>query len=399
MAKLPKRKIGDTRKALDLSPAGSLSDDIDYWKDAYIKSKRGEGRSEHTLRAYDDALKPFARFCAEMEKNGETMRDINAMFINYYIIFYLHELAEFYRGERTVRGRGGALRDSPDNLSDEDYDVILSNEIDEDSYDDVHIAIPKRFQKTVEHRLTTLKQLLAFISKRTAYAVDYAKEYAAIAKHKIEERDTPTLRLGELRSLRDICLSWPQIYPAYVKSVPDKYRIRKVQRHSRFVAIRNAFVVLLMSYTGLRASEALSVKWECFDREVQDSATGRWYYDIVVVGKGSKKRTVPAPRDPIKPLMKMLRPLSGTGAISSAKGSKHPLTYSALHQYMKHLFGAAGLDFEGFHSIRRGFATEFIALGGTVEVLAKYLGHESIQLTYSTYIEGNDELLKRGSVH
>lgn len=401
-----KQSLRDQTSIFPLMPYGKLSDDVDEWITLYLEEKLV--KSANTHRSYAAALKPFAMFCEEYD-GIDQFSDVGATFINNFLVYYLNELAEFHRGNRVIRGKKRSERDSPNTLTDEEYDIILSNNGMKFKRDKSNIFVPRRFEKTIMHRLTTLKQLLKFVKIHSTEQHDFPAVFDKIAEIKVKDRQTDFLTIAELETLRATALAWPEIYRAHVKNPAGKSAQREVKRASSFAARRNAFLVYLISYTGLRASEALNVNMRSFDRTFNHPETGKPYYNIHVErGKGNEERFVPVPKERFEAPVDALRRIIPDGKIGVKKGGG-AIGYGAFFQYLPNLYAAAGVfskDSEGrkipksgAHIIRRGYATEFIALGGDIETLAKYLGHKSIQMTHELYIKNNPELLIRRSVH
>lgn len=389
-------KLLDASPALPLSEHTSLTADMEMWIERYLDAR--SSLSKRTQKAYADALLPFVRFCEQYD-TSMSIDEIGGVFINHYIVYYIKMLAGYHYGTREIRGKNGAIRDSPTTLSEKEYRKIISNGGQKLNRECSNIVVPKRFEKTVMQRLTILKQLLVYISENNAEGKDYRLVFHRIAKLKPQNNESGALLISELEMLREILRQWPEIFRQHVRSVGKNARRRTAERGLEYVAVRNAFLMLVMSYTGLRAGEALTLTFGDFKRS---SSGGREYFVISVKGgKGNKDRIVTAPKEAIGPMLDRLRSYGGfeETPIASALGGGGAVSYASLFVYARHIYKAAGIEKSGFHIIRRAFATEYIAKGGDVETLAKLLGHSSVQTTHEHYVKGNEELLMRRSVH
>jgi len=389
-------KLIDIAPDLPLSEHDSLTADVEMWVERYLEASLH--LSKRTHKSYADALLPFVTFC---EKYDELMKlhEIGGLFINHYIVYYIKWLSDYHFGLKTIRGRSGAMRDSPTSINDEEYHQIRNNYGVRFKQDYSNIILPRRFEGTVLQRLTVLKQLLKHISENNSEQHDFRPAFSRIAKFKVHDGNTDFLYVSELEKLRVTLQAWPEIFRNHVKGISDAARMRKTMKASEYVALRNAFLLLVLSYTGMRANECLSLRTSSFKKA---TFNGREFYDIAIIGgKGDKDRSVPVPVDVLRPLFDPLLDHIGADAPIASIASDTPkaISYAGLFRYSRYIYDAAGIEKSGFHMIRKGFATEYIAKGGDIETLAKILGHENVQTTHVHYVKNNVELLMMRSVH
>ncbi len=125
-------------------------------------------------------------------------------------------------------------------------------------------------------------------------------------------------------------------------------------------------LVLLCGHAGLRASEAVALKWSDIDL-----ASGRL---VVASGKGRKKRTVP---------------LSGTLRHELALEHDHPygdwvLPYRdrrSAWYHVKEMAARAEIPSLGVHALRHTAGTRMMRQTGSLEITAHLLGHSDISTT------------------
>jgi len=125
-------------------------------------------------------------------------------------------------------------------------------------------------------------------------------------------------------------------------------------------------LVLLCGHAGLRASEAVALKWSDIDL-----ASGRL---VVASGKGRKKRTVP---------------LSGTLRHELALEHAHPygdwvLPYRdrrSAWYHVKEMAQRAEVPALGVHALRHTAGTRMMRQTGSLEITARLLGHSQIETT------------------
>jgi len=154
-----------------------------------------------------------------------------------------------------------------------------------------------------------------------------------------------------------------------------------------WVPARNAAVLALLYGSGLRISEALSLKNEDF---------GGGRDAITVTGKGRKQRMVPV----LPQVQKLVSdyvalypydlPPDGPLFVG-AKGG--PLSARVVQLAMARLRGALGLaETATPHALRHSFATHLLARGGDLRAIQELLGHASLATT-QIYTEVDSERL------
>jgi integrase/recombinase XerC len=141
---------------------------------------------------------------------------------------------------------------------------------------------------------------------------------------------------------------------------------------------RDAAVMALLYGSGLRISEALSLK----RRDVPLPGAG----DVLVVtGKGSKTRMVPV----LQNVLALIRdyvavcphslPPEGPIFVGARGG---PLSPRIIQLTMERLRGALGLpDSATPHALRHSFATHLLSRGGDLRAIQELLGHASLSTT------------------
>jgi integrase/recombinase XerC len=141
---------------------------------------------------------------------------------------------------------------------------------------------------------------------------------------------------------------------------------------------RDAAVMALLYGSGLRISEALSLK----RRDVPLPGAG----DVLVVtGKGNKTRMVPVLQNVLVLVEDYVAmcplPLPAEGPIFvGARGG--PLNARIIQLTMERLRGALGLpDSATPHALRHSFATHLLSRGGDLRAIQELLGHASLSTT------------------
>ncbi len=144
-----------------------------------------------------------------------------------------------------------------------------------------------------------------------------------------------------------------------------------------WIAARNTAVLALLYGSGLRISEALSLKRDEAPHE-RDGA-------LRVIGKGGKERVVPvlpAVAEAIHVYLKLCPYRAGPEAplFLGARGER--LNPRIVQRAMAKLRGALGLPETATpHALRHSFATHLLANGGDLRAIQELLGHASLSTT------------------
>jgi integrase/recombinase XerC len=167
--------------------------------------------------------------------------------------------------------------------------------------------------------------------------------------------------------------------------------VRGGENRPPWVLARDAAVLALLYGSGLRISEALSLK----RRDVPQPGEG----DVLVVtGKGGKMRMVPVLQNVLALIADYVAlcpyDLPPDGPIFvGIKGG--PLSPRIVQLAMAELRGALGLpDHATPHALRHSFATHLLARGGDLRAIQELLGHASLSTTQIYTAVDSERLLE-----
>jgi integrase/recombinase XerC len=154
--------------------------------------------------------------------------------------------------------------------------------------------------------------------------------------------------------------------------------IRAGENREPWIWARDAAVMALLYGSGLRISEALSLK----RRDIPAPGEG----DVITVtGKGNKTRMVPVLKtvlDLVHDYIAMCpHPLAADRPVFvGARGG--PLSPRIIQLTMERLRGTLGLpDNATPHALRHSFATHLLSRGGDLRAIQELLGHASLSTT------------------
>ncbi|HZL41115.1 MAG TPA: tyrosine recombinase XerC [Pseudolabrys sp.] len=174
---------------------------------------------------------------------------------------------------------------------------------------------------------------------------------------------------------------------AVAKRISDT-DLREGETRAPWIIARDAAVLALLYGSGLRISEALSLKRKDFSSS--DA--------ITVAGKGNKTRMVPVlPQvatsiDGYIALCPLDLPDNGPLFIGARGGQLSP---RVVQLAMARLRGALGLpDTATPHALRHSFATHLLARGGDLRAIQELLGHASLSTTQIYTAVDSDRLLE-----
>ncbi len=166
----------------------------------------------------------------------------------------------------------------------------------------------------------------------------------------------------------------------------ERSQIERILKAIPTESLRDRLFFRLLSETGLRVSEGLSLYVEDLDLSLDNE-------HLTVVGKGGKKRTV---------LLDDQRLVHQLRAYLKRKGYKHgplfraekngrggPLRYQSIQERWDHYCSQAGVACT-LHQLRHSHATELINGGVSLPTIRKRLGHKNLQTTLR-YAEQADE--------
>jgi integrase/recombinase XerC len=174
---------------------------------------------------------------------------------------------------------------------------------------------------------------------------------------------------------------------AAAKRISDT-ELRAGEIREPWIIARDAAVLALLYGSGLRISEALSLKRKDF--AASDTLT--------VTGKGNKTRMVPVLPQVVKSIegyiaLCPIEPAADGPLFLGARGG--PLSPRVVQLAMARLRGALGLpDTATPHALRHSFATHLLARGGDLRAIQELLGHASLSTTQIYTAVDSERLLE-----
>jgi len=238
--------------------------------------------------------------------------------------------------------------------------------------------------------LATLRDLRvgdvrAFLTSRRAEGLGARGIQRALAALRSFYRYLERENLAEGAALRAV--KSPKLPRTLPRPLSERDAARTIdeagQEEEPWIAARNAALITLLYGTGLRISEALSLKRG-------DAPLGE---TVVILGKGSKERAVPviaAVREAVDRYAGACPFEHGRSAPLFLSRRGKPMSPREAQSLMQNLRGRLGLPASATpHALRHSFATHLLQNGGDLRAVQELLGHASLSTTQKyTEVEG-----------
>lgn len=222
--------------------------------------------------------------------------------------------------------------------------------------------------------LKKLERLRAFF--RFAVDRDWLEKNPALrlSNPRVELRPTMPLSDNEMKSILTAC---------------DSAVLTATQPAQKLNALRLKAIVLLMRYSGLRVSDAVTLETSRLDGNklfLRTEKTGQPVYTILPPLVVDALATTPR--------------VTETRYFWSGQGSRECVTCDWQGK-LKDVFDAAGIEKQGTsavsHRFRDTFAVKLLERGTSIESIAVLLGHKSIRITekhYSPWVRSRQDALE-----
>lgn len=374
------KQFQDDLAQWDLNSGLGFLNTIEVWLERYIAQKYAQGVSPKTIKSYREAIVPFMTYSHQYESMME-IEDVTAKFINNYLLWYQENLTQDDFANRKI--------------DQSILNEVMSNRKSNRGRNDAKLTIAYKYEKSLSHRLTVLKQLLSFISENNKEQKDFTQLFKYFSKIKVQKRSTDYLTNEELEELIAFMKEWPFIFKLYKPKSSERY------------AYRNTLIVLLYCLTGARSDEVISLKMEHILESSYKDDNGHIHYFYTIqyhTTKGDKYREVVVHKNMIEPYVKYMQTAlpDSTYTISSTYTKGH-YTNKKMSDVDMYLFVTwalhnMGIKKSGRHIIRRGYATKELSDGKDLAIVAMELGHTSTNTTFSAYVKNNPELMMKREV-
>lgn len=222
-------------------------------------------------------------------------------------------------------------------------------------------------KSTLSLHLRIIKTFFNFISDNNDEEYDFTHIFKRI-RIKTPKRQKPHLNKDEILRLMNIL---------------EKEKSKR--RNREYISFRNALMIKLMLYSGLRVSEAINVKYS----DIITADIDPLFYKIMIIGKGNKqapvyikKSVVKEEFDYIKNIRRHTDLYNGNDinyVFVTNKGKQ--LDRINIYKMLKRLFKRADISKTGVHILRHTFAMRLVAANVDILHIQKLMRHANIQTT------------------
>jgi integrase len=162
---------------------------------------------------------------------------------------------------------------------------------------------------------------------------------------------------------------------------------------------KNGWAIVLMIYIGVRAGEALGLRWDDWDKEEnvlnirrnliitknrEDEGAKNIIKEQATLKTTKSKRAVNLSQMAIKALKELEKTREGDYIISTASGNF--VSFRNLQKLFDNMLNRAEIEHKGLHITRHTFASLLFELGVDVKTVSELLGHSNTAITHNTYI-------------
>lgn len=239
--------------------------------------------------------------------------------------------------------------------------------------------LKKASKATLSQRKASLMAFLTFISNVNSNKHDFTPLYKHIDSFSNKSGATQELKRKKGYSDKEKMLI---VDKALREHIIVARKTAKKSYKKYYCAVRDSLLSLIMMYGGLRASEALALRFE----DIHDE--GDEYVVEVKKGKGNKSRNTMIYKPLISEYLNEYKAIAKGDHLSSTSSNKQ-MSYNALYNSVKSIIAGTGIDYRGLHAFRHTFAS-MMASSGDIVLVAELLGHSNLKTT-QIYITINDE--------
>lgn len=183
----------------------------------------------------------------------------------------------------------------------------------------------------------------------------------------------------------------------------------KTYKHQRFPEYQLYYMLMLfLSKTGLRISEALALRWEDIEGDKisinkQTSRDDNNKVKLTTLKNASSYRTIKIEPDVIRELKKFKmkqnelilgnpRFRKNEDGIIFQNYNGHYLTPSIIRETMQDYCKKAGVEYKGTHGFRHTHAVLLLESGVSLKYVSNRLGHKTIKTTADTYLDITEKI-------
>jgi len=251
-----------------------------------------------------------------------------------------------------------------------------------------------KFEDTIEFYEIDRAFILGFLESRGDIATNTKNLYITVCKNfftyvSLHNKDGVDFRNRFLDLKAKAKKSEPVFLNNREYEILTTYLDSPVKPRS-YLQYRNRLIMKLLLFTGIRASELLSISLD--DMEILEE---EGVYKILIHGKGNKERYVYIAIETIKDELSYVEEYIDNSKFKTkhiAQTSKgRVMMRSELYLMIEKLFKRIGINKRGVHLLRHTFGKKLVQKNVNLSTIKELMGHENIQTTmiYARSDEGS----------
>ena len=212
--------------------------------------------------------------------------------------------------------------------------------------------------------ITVIKSFLAYISENNSDNVDLTQKLKSLTAKNVKKESESLSKEEEV--------------------ILEEYLYKPLKKKT-FLQVRNRLLVKLLYYTGVRASELLSIKLSDISLMKEEGV-----YKISILGKGNKQRYVYTKQEIIEDDLEYINDhlLSDDTMIENNKEYFIAVTQKGrvmhraeLYMMLDRLYKKLYIKKRGVHMLRHTFGKRMVQKNVNLSTIKEMMGHENIQTT------------------
>lgn len=276
--------------------------------------------------------------------------------IDNYFKYYLKELELTNKSKNTITTYKTIMHSFKDFLNDYEKHVTEENlkKIDILTF--------------LEYKTNTMNKQGDFSNKSKQLYITFLKSFFKF----INENFDKNMEINEIFNFK---IQNPKRTPKGIEAED----LEKIKNHlstldlTDFNNLRQSMLLKILIYSGCRCAELREITVDSFI-DINDDL-----FNINVIGKGSKERSLYVPKQIIINELNMYKQLD-IQYIAISKNKKR-LDNSQIWRLLNTVFKTLGLNYSGVHIFRHTFAKTMLHKGTSINIVKELMGHSSITTT------------------
>lgn len=218
-------------------------------------------------------------------------------------------------------------------------------------------------RRTQHQHITIVKQFLTFIADSDIKEYGSIKNNITGVKVKFEQKQSESFNQDEQAKIVGL--------------------IKQLDQAKNFTANRNALILKILLFHGVRIDELINLTWDNVAEEYDE--TDGYVYRFTYMGKGAKERSLDFPVNFIENNLEIIKNhIESNLVIPSSTGGK--MSQGNIFKTVKNLLQKQGIAKYGLHIFRHTFGDNNAALNINLAVISKLMGHSNTSITAKYYV-------------